>query len=146
MKKLITAFLGLLLSINVYAQDIVVSDAYVRATPPHTKNSAAFLTLTNQQDKSIKLVAASSDIAERVELHNHIHEDGVMKMRQVEAITIPAKASTRLQPGGYHVMFLGLKEQLNLEQEVKFNLYFDNGDELTITAPVKKINMMHKHH
>lgn len=146
MKVLIQLICALFFSINCYAQSVQIKEPYVRATPPHSKNSAAFLTLVNTQDKAIKLVAASSDIAQRVELHNHIHEDGMMKMRQVEAINIPANSSTQLQPGGLHVMFLGLKQDLSEGQQVKFNLYFDNGDEITISAPVKKIKMMHKHH
>jgi len=125
-------------------QDVSIDKQYVRATPPHAKNSAAFLMLTNNTDKEIKLVAVSSDIAERVELHNHIKEDGMMKMRQVEEVTIAANGNTSLQPGGYHVMFLGLKKDLTEGENVDIRLFFDNGDELNIEAPVKKINMSNK--
>lgn len=125
------------------ATDLTVSNQYVRATPPHVKNSAAFLTLTNNTDKNINLVSVSSDIADRVELHNHISEDGLMKMRQVETIMIQKHSSTSLQPGGYHVMFLGLKNDLVVGQSVNISLYFDNGEKVEIAAPVQKITMSH---
>ena len=142
MKPLSILLCALLFSINSFANELAVTEQHVRATPPHTKNTAAFLKLTNNTDKDIKLVAASSDIAERVELHTHINEDGMMKMRQVETILVAKKSSTSLQPGGYHVMFLGLKQDLKEGETVKFTLYFDNGDEIKIDAPVKKIKMM----
>jgi len=142
MKPLSILLCALLFSINSFANGLEVTEQHVRATPPHTKNTAAFLQLTNSTDKDIKLIAASSDIAERVELHSHINEDGMMKMRQVEAILVAKKSNTLLQPGGYHVMFLGLKQDLKEGESVKFTLYFDNGDEIKIDAPVKKIKMM----
>ena len=147
MKHLLILF-SLVFSVNSFASDLLVSDQHVRATPPHSKNSAAFLTITNKTDQAIKLISASSDIADRVELHNHIKEDGMMKMRQVEEITINANSHVSLQPGGYHVMFLGLKNDLTVGQIVKITLYFDNGDEVKFNAPVQKINMSHKkkHH
>nr|QXF14406.1 hypothetical protein BCCFPMHH_00009 [uncultured bacterium] len=141
--KRLTLLCALLFSVNIFAQSLSIDNPYVRATPPHAKNSAAFLTLINNSDKTIKLVAASSDIAERVELHNHIHQDGMMKMRQVETISVLANSSTKLQPGSYHVMFLGLKQELNEGQVVNIKLYFDNGDEVSVKAPIKKINMQH---
>lgn len=140
MKRLLLLACACLLSINSFASDLTVSDQYIRATPPHAKNSASFLTITNHTNTNIKLVGASSDIAKRVELHNHIKEDGMMKMRQVEAVQITANSSTSLQPGGYHIMFLGLNNNLTEGQSVKVTLYFDNGNELNIDAPVKKIN------
>lgn len=143
MKRLSLFLCTILLSINSFAADIVVSEQHVRATPPHSKNSAAFLTITNTTERSVKLVAANSDISERIELHTHIKEDGMMKMRQVNSVLIDANNSTALQPGGYHIMFLGLKSDLTEGQNVKIALYFDNGDEITIDAPVKKINMSH---
>lgn len=143
MKRLTILLCALLFSVSTLADELVIDNPYVRATPPHAKNSAAFLTLVNNTDKSLKLVAAKSDIAERVELHNHIHEDGMMKMREVESISVSGNSTTKLQPGSYHVMFLGLKQPLNEGETVKIKLYFDNGDEVSISAPVKKITMMH---
>ena len=134
---LLTSFL--LLSSMVNAETFTVEDAYVRATPPHTANSAAFMQIHNNTDTSRKLIAASSDVSDRVELHSHIMSDGMMKMRQVEAIEVNANESAILRPGSFHVMFLGLKSPLSEGESVKINLYFDNGDEIVVNAPIKKI-------
>lgn len=145
--KLINSLLltgTLLLSGFVNADTFSVDNAHVRATPPHTKNSAAFMVINNNGDKQAKLVAATSNIADRVELHSHIMSDGMMKMRQVDEIIIEANNHVELRPGSFHVMFLGLKSPLKEGENVTFNLYFDNGDEVIIDAPIKKITMQKK--
>ena len=148
MKSLFILLCSLIFSANSIANDLMVSGQYVRATPPHAKNSAAFLSISNQSNKAVKLIAASSDIADRVELHSHMKEDGMMKMRQVKEVIINANSDITLQPGGYHVMFLGLKNELKESQNVNITLYFDNGNEINFDAPVQKINISHKkmHH
>jgi len=143
MKKLTLLVCTLLFSISSFASDIGISKQLIRATPPHAKNSAAFLTITNNTDKSVNLIAVSSDIAEQVQIHTNINEDGMMKMRQVEAIMIEANSSTSLQPGGYHVMFLGLKSDLAEGQSVDLTLYFDNGEQIKVKTPVQKITVSH---
>ena len=139
----------LLLSSLVNATTFTVEEAYVRATPPHTKNSAAFMRINNTSDKSLKLVAVSSSIAERVELHNHTMSEGMMKMRQVDGVTINKNTQIELRPGSFHIMFFGLKSPLIEGETVKLKLYFNNGDELIVDAPVKKITtqtkMKHNH-
>ncbi|MFT6928408.1 MAG: copper(I)-binding protein [Psychromonas sp.] len=131
----------LLLSAQSFANPLTVEDLYVRATPPNSKNSAAFMVIKNTAKKDIKLIAAGSDIASRVELHNHVMDNGLMKMRQVKEIIIKAESSVALQPGGYHVMFLNLKQPLKEGQSVTLSLSFDNGQQLTVDAPVKKIKI-----
>ncbi|WP_409438929.1 copper chaperone PCu(A)C [Psychromonas sp. GE-S-Ul-11] len=144
MSRFVLVACSLLFSLNSFAAALMVSEQYVRATPPHVKNSAAFLTIENQSEETVKLVSVSSDIADRVELHTHISEDGLMKMRQVESILIKGHNSVQLQPGGYHVMFLGLKNDLVAGDSVDITLYFDNGDAIETTAPIQKITMSHK--
>ena len=72
-----------------------------------------------------------------VELHTHVNEDGVMKMRKVDKIAIPAGQTVALKPGGLHVMLIGLKEKLEPGKEVHMNLIFDNGGKEHIMAPVR---------
>jgi len=143
MKRLTLLICSLLFSINVFAEEFIISDEYVRATPPHSKNSAAFLTIENNTDKDIKLVAASTSISDRAELHSHTKVDGMMQMREVEDILIKANSEMKLQPGGFHVMFLGLKNDLIEGETAQFTLYFDNGDEVKIDAPIQKISVEH---
>ena len=133
--------ISLLISNSASASPLKIDNAYVRATPPHAKNSAAFMMINNSGTQEIKLIAASSDIAARVELHNHLMQDGLMKMRQVEQISIKAENKTELQPGSYHIMFFELKQPLKDGESVALKLYFDNGEEITIDAPIKKITM-----
>lgn len=145
--KLIASLLmttTLLFSNMINAEVFSIENAHVRATPPHSKNSAAFMEIHNNSALSQKLIAASSDIAERVELHSHIMSDGMMKMRQVDAIDVDANGTAILRPGSFHVMFLGLKSPLVEGESVKIQLYFDNGDEVVIDAPIKKITTKKK--
>ena len=128
------------------AETVEVSGAYARAVPPGQPNSAAFMTLVNASAQPIALVNARSSVAKVVELHTHIMEDGMMRMRQVEKIDIPANGEAQLQPGGDHVMFIGLVEDLEPGKEVSFTLVFDDGSEKQVTAPVQKVQMkMMKH-
>jgi copper(I)-binding protein len=124
-----------------FAKGVSVDTPYVREVPPGQMISASFMTLKNDSDKEIALIKASSDVAKTVELHEHVHEDGMMKMRQVPKIVIPANGTTELKPGGYHIMLIGLQRKIKAGDKIELNLEFDNGDKETITATVKKVMM-----
>lgn len=128
------------------ASDIVVDNPYVRAVPPGQPNSAAFMVLQNNGTAAHSIVEAESNVADVVELHTHINEGGMMKMRQVKQIEIPAQGKTSLQPGGLHVMFLGLKSELKPGQLVPVTLIFEDGSNTTLHAPVRQMQMHMKHH
>lgn len=134
---------------TLLANGIMAHNAYVRATPPGVKNSAAFLEVMNHTGEDLAIVSASSKIAKAVELHTHDMKDGVMKMYQVKKIDLKAHSTQTLKPGGYHVMFLGLNKRLNEGENVNFSLTLSNGKVLDITAPVKKVmagmKMKHNH-
>ncbi|MFM1694103.1 copper chaperone PCu(A)C [Aeromonas salmonicida] len=116
-------------------------DGYVRLLPPGSPNTAAFLVLKNDADKPVKLVAAASPEVGRAELHTHLHENGVMRMRQVESIAIPAKGEVALKPGSFHVMLFEVRE---LSQGTSFplTLTMDDGQTLELSLPVKPIEPM----
>jgi copper(I)-binding protein len=130
------------LSLSVHA-DVLVENAFARATPPDAINSAAFMTIHNDGKEAIKLVSASSSASDVVELHNHEMHMGMMRMRQVEAIEIAGHGSTELKPGGLHVMLFGLKEPLREGTHIKVDLRFSNGDTQFLSIPVK--NLMAEH-
>ncbi|MEE9704744.1 copper chaperone PCu(A)C [Aeromonas veronii] len=113
-------------------------DGYVRLLPPGSPNTAAFMVLKNDADQPVKLVAAASAAAGRAELHTHLHENGVMKMRQVENIEIPAKGEAVLKPGSLHIM---LFEVGTLSEQTPFplTLTMDDGQQLDLSLPVKPI-------
>jgi len=123
------------------ANEITIEAPYVRAIPPGQPVSAAFMVLKNDTDSELALIKASSDIAETVELHEHVEDNGMLKMRQVPKISIAAKATTDLKPGGYHIMLINLKKAIKPGDIININLEFDNGTKQTIKAEVKKIMM-----
>jgi len=121
------------------SHNITIEQAYVRAVPPGQANSAAFMKFINSTDKKYTIVNAHCDVAEVVELHTHTHADGMMKMRRIDQINIPANGFTVLQPGGLHIMLIKLHKDLKIGQKIVITLDFADGSTKQITAPVQKI-------
>ena len=142
--KLTIASLGLLASSLVLA-GVEVIDPNVRAVPPNAPASAAFMGLVADSD-DVALVKADSEVARTVELHTHVHDNGVMRMRPVEKIPLKKGEEVRLQPGGYHIMLIGLKRPLKPGDNVEIELRFSDGSKQKISAPVRRIDMRMKMH
>lgn len=123
------------------ADEVTVSDAYARAVPPGQSNSASFMVLTNGSATGHALVAAESSVSKVAELHTHTMSEGMMKMRQVEKIDIPANGLTQLEPGGLHVMLIGLTQDLKPGDEVSLTLTFEDGSKRALVAPVRNLQM-----
>jgi copper(I)-binding protein len=117
---------------------MMVDDPYARSAGQAAISGAAFMAIMNPTDTDDTLISATSDVAERVELHTHIQTDeGVMRMVELEeGIPLPAGETVLLQRGGLHVMFLGLTRTLNQGDEVVVTLEFEHADPLTVTVPV----------
>jgi copper(I)-binding protein len=120
-----------------------VSDAYARAVPPGQANSAAFMRIQNPSGEARALIGAASPAASVVELHTHALEDGMMKMRRVEQITIPAHATVELKPGGLHLMLIGLGAPLVPGDPVDLRLSFDDGTSLEVRAETRALDASH---
>ena len=130
---------------NSYASNISVMHPHVRAVPEGQPNSAAFMVLKNNTNQDRSLINARSNISKVVELHTHKKEGGMMRMRRVDKIDIKANSKTVLKPGGLHIMFIGLKHQLEEGSKVDLELIFDNEDTVKLSVPVKVVKgMMHK--
>ena len=83
----------------------------------------AFMKIHNDEAKQDFLVGGSSPVADRVEVHTHVNDNGVMRMREVKGgIPLEAKGVTELKPGSYHVMFMGLKKPLKEGEKVPVTL------------------------
>ena len=123
------------------ADTVSVADPYVRAVPPGQPNSAAFMQLTNQSDTDHVLVAAESAVAQTVELHTHVMEEGMMKMRRIEKIDLPAGQAVELQPGGLHIMLIGLNQELQPDAQVALTLVFEDGSKSEVQATVRMLQM-----
>ena len=121
------------------AESVSANEPYVRMAPPGMTNTGAFMVLKNADDKDHKLVKAESPVAKVVELHTHINEGGVMKMRPVKDIEIKAKGEAVLKPGSLHVMLIGLKQDLKEGDNVAITLTFEDGSSKKVEAPVRKI-------
>jgi copper(I)-binding protein len=125
---------------------ISVKDPYARAVPPGQPNSAVFMQISNDGADDRALLSAASGVADVVELHTHLMEDGMMKMRRVDQIDLPAGETVTLAPGGLHVMLIGLKQQLQPGDDVPLTLTLDDGSELSLTAPVRDVMPMGQMH
>ena len=130
------------------ASDIMLSHNYARATPPSAATSAVFTEIMNHSATDRVIVSASTEAAGKVELHDVIKDGDVMKMRQVEQITVPANSMVELKPGSLHIMLFDLKKPLVEGENIDVKLTFANGEEQTVSAPIKKVmsGMSHKHH
>ncbi len=136
---LVTAFASV--TAQTAIERIEVMDPYVRAVPPGMPNSASFMAIANHSDQAHALVAAESRVAKVVELHTHAMVDGMMRMRRVEKIDLPAGETIELKPGGLHVMMMGLKQGLEPGQTIPVTLVFADGTKMEVQAPVRKLQM-----
>lgn len=128
-----------LVSFAAAADPLVIEEAQVRAVPPGSQTSAAFMTLRNPGEREVVLVEASSPAAQAVELHNHENVDGVMQMRKVAQIVVPPGGRAELAPGGLHMMLIGLTAPLTEGEPVEIELGFESGETQRFEAPVKRI-------
>ena len=133
----------LLLPFAVHADTIRVVDPFVREVPPGAPATAAFMTLQNSGDTPVRLISAANDHTAHSELHNHVDVEGVMQMRQIEYIEVPAEGSVHLAPGGLHLMLIGLENAVHEGDNVTLTLHFDNGDTVELIAPVRPVMPMH---
>ena len=122
---------------GAHVDDIIVEGAFARAAARPGGASAAYMTIRTL-DAPDRLIAASSDVAERVELHAHMLDDqGVARMREVAAIAVEPGADTVLEPGGLHVMLMGLRRELAEGDMVDLTLTFETTGEVAVAAPVR---------
>lgn len=137
--------LGLLCSAVVFAgtaaDSISVSDPYIPAMPAGQPNGLAYMGLTNGSDQDVELVAAEGTVAKAIELHTHIMKDGMMMMKKIDKIDLPAGKMVMLKTGGLHVMLIGLTQELKPETNVSLTLVFSDGSKKQLDVPVQKMEM-----
>lgn len=125
---------------------IVVTDAWARRAPAvhggahgsgPAGNGAVYATISNRGAEEDAVISATSDAARTAELHEVRSEGGVMAMRPVARMPLPAGGTLQLKPGGYHVMLLGLTRDLHPGDQVKVTLRFEKAPPLAIEAEVR---------
>lgn len=142
----------LVLSIQAMAGNVEIENGYVRATIPGTSVSSAYMDIVNHTAKDLLLIGASSQVSDRVEIHQHIMEDGMMKMRQRDSLVVNAGETVILRPASYHLMIFNLTSPLSPKDNISLTLHFQDADDVEISLPVKSIKRQeqkeqaHHHH
>ena len=114
-----------------------IEDGYAYATTSVQKNGAVFLTITNVSDSPAKIISASSDVAQTIELHTHIMDGDVMMMREVEGYDIPAGQTVTLKPTGHHIMLMGLNHPLKTGDRFPVTLVSEHNGEMSVDITIK---------
>jgi len=151
MNRQVLRILGGVLLLGWVAQglagELKVSEATVRATAPGQDSAAVSLRIVAGSDA--RLVAVSSPVAKRAELHVMQHENGMMKMRQVDSVALPAKQEVVLD-GSAHIMLLGLKGQLKAGDSVQLQLTVEYAhkrrEKVRVRAEVRSVHADHDAH
>ncbi len=139
-KALLAALLVSIVVMPAAAQGIAIEHPWARATAGQSKNGAAYMTLSNLGDAPERLVKAESPAAATVEIHTHVNDNGIMRMRPVNAIEVSPGEPSVLQPGGLHIMLIGLKEPLLVGAKFPLTLTFESGKSATVQVNIRPAN------
>jgi periplasmic copper chaperone A len=122
------------------AGDLVLDNAWSRATPGGAKVGGGYLTVDNKGSAADKLIGGSSPAAGKVEVHEMAMNNGVMTMRPLkDGLSIPAGKSVALAPGGYHLMLMDLKAPLKKGDKIPVTLKFEKAGDVNVTLDVRDI-------
>lgn len=151
-RLILTAAATLLASASAFAHDehkagdLVIDHPVARATPANAPVSGGYMTIRNTGEEGDRLVAGAADFAGKVEIHEMVMDGDVMKMREIEGgIEIPAGGEVVLKPGGLHVMFMQLDEQLEEGDELAATLTFEKAGDVTVTFDVQSLEQIRAH-
>ncbi|NRA64672.1 MAG: copper chaperone PCu(A)C [Pseudobacteriovorax sp.] len=116
------------------------TDFYVRETPPTIKTTAAYGKLLNRSKSSLIISEISSPQAKTIEIHStKVDEKGMVEMDEVTSLRIPPGKSVRFEPGGLHIMVMGLKNPLKAGEQLEVDITFSKGKPLKLMIPVRKL-------
>ncbi len=152
-KRIITALSGIafgavllvapVLADEVKAGDLVITQAWSRATPGGAKVGGGYLTIENKGTTPDRLLGGSTDVAAKVQVHQMSMNNGVMTMRPVDGgLMIEPGKTVKLTPGGYHLMLLDLKSPLKQGEKLPITLDFEKAGKVSITFEVGSIGAM----
>jgi len=117
---------------------LFIGHPYAPATPGAARTGAAYLSIENRGTAADRLLAAATPAADKTELHTHIMDGNVARMRQVVAIDIAAGGKVELKPGGLHVMLIGLKQPLRDGDKFPLTLTFEKAGAVTVEIAVQQ--------
>jgi copper(I)-binding protein len=125
---------------GIKAGDLVIVQPWSRATPGGAKVAGGFLVIQNKGAAADTLVGGATSVAAKVEVHEMSMANGVMTMRELEkGLPIAGGQSVALKPGGYHLMFTGLKQPLKEGDKVPVTLQFSNAGKVDVTFDVRSV-------
>jgi len=141
--------LALLVAASAAEAQVEIDKAWARATAPGAPVAGGYMTIRNK-GAADRLTGASSSAAAKVELHVHIKEGEVVKMRQVPSYDIPANGSFELKPGGAHLMFVQLARPFKEGDKIPVKLRFEKAGEVSVEFAVGRLGdtappATHKH-
>lgn len=121
------------------SEQVTVSNAWARATAPGQEVGAAYMDIKSATDATLAKV--ESPAADVVEIHMMSMKDGVMEMRMLETMSLPAGKLVKLEPGGFHLMLIDLRKPLKAGEDIAFTLHIKDTKgstrQLKVTAPIK---------
>jgi copper(I)-binding protein len=122
---------------DVKAGDLVISEAWSRATPGSAKVASGYLTIANTGTAPDRLLGGSADVAAKVDVHEMAENGGVMRMRTlIDGLALPPGVTITLAPSGYHLMLNDIKQPLKQGDSVPVRLKFERAGEVAVTFKV----------
>ena len=102
------------------------------------KATAGYTTFANGEARELAIVGLRSSVADAVEMHEMVQSGSMMRMKRIDAIVVPARGRKTLEPGGLHLMFIGLTKQVSAGETVRVTVTLKSGEELNVDFPVRK--------
>src|ERR1700709_2478848 len=135
-----TLFAGPVCAEDIKAGDLVISQAWSRATPGGAKIAGGYLTIENKGTSPDGLIGGSGDITDKIEVHEMAMNNGVMTMRPLDkGLTIEPGKTVKLAPGGYHLMMFDLKGPLKQGDKVPVTLEFEKAGKVKLSLEVQGV-------
>src|SRR6266436_2600477 len=125
---------------EVKAGDLVITQAWSRATPGGAKVAGGYLTIQNKGSAADRLIGGAADVADKVQVHEMATSNGVMTMRPLDkGLSIEPGKTVKLAPGGHHLMLLGLKSPLKQGDKVPVTLEFEKAGKVKLSLDVQGV-------
>lgn len=125
---------------EVKVGDLVITQAWSRATPGGAKVASGYLTIENRGSAPDRLIGSFGDVADKVELHEMTMDHGVMTMRPLDkGLTVEPGKTVKLAPGGYHLMLVDIRKPLKRGDKVPVTLEFEKAGKVTVSLNVEEV-------
>jgi len=138
MVKRLLLLVLLIYSLPATAESLQITDAWIKNLPMAVPVRAGYMHISNNQNLEVTVVSLQSKSFESIEIHQSLEVDGMMSMRPVDVLSIPAGGSLELAPGGFHLMMMNPLEELIPGQKVIVTLYYEDKKKQLIEMEVRK--------